>query len=81
VQWQATIAQQGCQCLWYYSLQAQLAAEAERLATQQRAAADAQDWAAATLRAVEEDIDQETEQLKDKCASVYRPEQLCMLKL
>lgn len=47
-------------------LQARLAEEAERLAQQQRAAAEAQERAAATLRAVEEDIDEETETLKAK---------------
>jgi Tfp pilus assembly protein PilX len=46
--------------------QARLAEEAQRLAAQQRAAAEAQGAAAATLRAVEEDIDEETEQLKAK---------------
>ena len=49
------------------SLQARLAEEAERLAAQQRAAAEAQDAAAATLRAVQEDIDEETQQLKGRC--------------
>ena len=48
-------------------LQARLAEEAERLAAQQRSAAQAQEAGAATLRAVQEDIDEETEQLKARC--------------
>ena len=53
------------------SLQARLAEAAERLAAQQRAAAEAQDAAAVTLRAVQEDIDEETQQLKGRCALSY----------
>jgi Tfp pilus assembly protein PilX len=53
-------------------LQARLVEEAERLAAQQRAAADAHEAAAATLRAVQEDIDEETEWLKARCCCMMR---------
>lgn len=57
-------------------LQSRLAEEAERLAAQGRAAAEAQEAAAATLRAVQEDIDEETEQLQARCWCMHDEVQL-----
>jgi hypothetical protein len=69
VQQAAVSVQEQHHMLLRYSppLQARLAEEAERLAAQQRAATQAQEAGAAKLRAVQEDIDEETEQLKARC--------------
>lgn len=53
--------------LYLSRLQTRLAEEATRLAAEKAAAAAAVQRAAATLRAVEEDIDEETENLKAGC--------------